>query len=59
MLLVKPGQHIRTPLARLRYRVALLLSRDEETLFSADIDHVEQLVNELLFKASIDTHGTE
>ena len=53
------AHEIRTPLARLRYRVALLLSRDEETLFSADIDHVEQLVNELLFKASIDTHGTE
>ena len=52
------AHEIRTPLARLRYRLALSTIASEME-FSTDIDQVELLINELLFKATLDTqHNT-
>lgn len=51
------AHEIRTPLARLRYRLALQPDHKDEADFVQDINHIEQLVNELLFKATVDAHS--
>ncbi len=51
------AHEIRTPLARLRYRLALLQDAATENNFAQDIEHIERLVGELLFKASVDAHS--
>ena len=51
------AHEIRTPLARLRYRLALLPDQQTEKQFEQDIHHSEQLVEELLFKATVDAHS--
>lgn len=51
------AHEIRTPLARLRYRLALLPDQQTERQFDQDINHIEQLVEELLFKATVDAHS--
>lgn len=51
------AHEIRTPLARLRYRLALLPDQQTEKQFEQDIHHIEQLVEELLFKATVDAHS--
>lgn len=55
------AHEIRTPLARLRYRLALLpdhmAAAEDKINFNQDIDHIEQLVNELLFKATVDAQN--
>ncbi len=49
------AHEIRTPLARLRYRLALI-SDANVAVFDDDIDEIEHLVDELLFKAKVDAH---
>lgn len=49
------AHEIRTPLARLRYRLALLSDQTAETALSQDIGQIDELIDELLFKAKIDT----
>lgn len=50
------AHEIRTPLARLRYRLALLQNRDAEQGCGQDIEQIEALVEELLFKAALDAN---
>ena len=50
------AHEIRTPLARLRYRLALLANAQESD-FDNDINEIEHLVDELLFKAKVDAHA--
>lgn len=47
------AHEIRTPLARLRYRLALMSNTNDTTL-DHDITEIEHLIDELLFKAKVD-----
>ena len=47
------AHEIRTPLARLRYRLALMSNTNDSTL-DHDITEIEHLIDELLFKAKVD-----
>ena len=50
------AHEIRTPLARLRYRLALISNTDDTTL-DHDITEIEHLIDELLFKAKVDAQA--
>lgn len=50
------AHEVRTPLARLRYRLALLETADAENLdMQTDIEDIDQLIAELLFRARVDS----
>jgi two-component system, OmpR family, sensor histidine kinase RstB len=49
------AHEVRTPIARLRYRLALLEHPDKQDIgIQSDIDEIETLVEELLFRAKVD-----
>ena len=49
------AHEIRTPIARLRYRLALLSNVDvQDAGIQSDIDEIETLIEELLFRAKVD-----
>lgn len=49
------AHEIRTPIARLRYRLALLSNVDVQDVgIQSDIDEIETLIEELLFRAKVD-----
>ncbi|MBS1174282.1 MAG: rstB [Burkholderiaceae bacterium] len=50
------AHEIRTPLARLRYRLALISNTDDTTL-DHDVTEIEHLIDELLFKAKVDAQA--
>ena len=56
----KIAHEVRTPLARLRYRLALQESPDPATTqMHEDIDDIDSLIEELLFRARVDSSPAE